>query len=283
MKKWNVVIDIARCHDCNNCFLACKDEHWDNDYPPYTLGQPRHGHRWIDILYKERGQFPKVDPVYLPLMCMHCDNAPCVARAQGGEVYKRDDGIVLIDPEKAKGKKEILDYCPYGVIFWNEEKEVPQKCTLCAHLLAEGWKEPRCVQVCPTGALRVLYVEDEEMARIREAEGLTPYRPELNTKPRVYYKNLYKWERCFIAGSVALGAKDECAAGARVVLTKGEELRLEAVADCFGDFLFDNLVANGGKYRLEVEYEGYQREVREVELETSLNIGTIFLWQARQG
>ena len=97
MKKWNLIIDVAECEDCNNCFLACKDEHVDNAWPGYAESQPRHGHRWMNILRKERGQFPLVDVAYQPTPCMHCDNAPCIAEAKDGAVYKRDDGIVIID------------------------------------------------------------------------------------------------------------------------------------------------------------------------------------------
>ena len=76
MKKWNMIIDIAKCHDCNNCFLACKDEFVDNDWPSYSLAQPTAGQRWMNIHRQERGQYPKVDVSFLPLPCMHCDNAP---------------------------------------------------------------------------------------------------------------------------------------------------------------------------------------------------------------
>ena len=58
MKQYYMVIDVSLCHDCNNCFLACKDEHVGNQWLPYTEDQPRHGHKWIDILSTERGLFP---------------------------------------------------------------------------------------------------------------------------------------------------------------------------------------------------------------------------------
>jgi Fe-S-cluster-containing dehydrogenase component len=278
MKKWSLVIDVAKCHDCNNCFLACKDEYFDNDYTPYSVAQPRHGHRWMDILRKERGQYPKVDVGYLPYLCMHCDDAPCIEKTKGNAIYKRGDGIVIIDPKKAKGKKEILESCPYGVIYWNEEKNVAQKCTFCVHLLEDGWKEPRCVQACPTGSLRVVHAEEAEIEKMKKAEGLEVYRPELNSNPRVYYKNLYKYSRAFIAGSVALGEKDECAEGARVTLIHGAMKKTEAaVANNYGDFKFDNLEENSGKYTLEIELSGYKKQTTVVDLKTSINVGTILL------
>ena len=60
MKSWHLIIDVARCHDCNDCFLADKDEFVDNDFPPYSAAQPWHGHRWMNIKRKERGQYPMV-------------------------------------------------------------------------------------------------------------------------------------------------------------------------------------------------------------------------------
>ena len=120
MKKWNMIIDVAECTNCNLCTLATMDEYVGNDLPGYSAPMPKHGHRWINILQKERGQAPMIDVAYVPTMCNHCDNAPCVAKG-GGAVSKRDDGIVLIDPVKAKGRKDLVDACPYGHIWWNEE------------------------------------------------------------------------------------------------------------------------------------------------------------------
>lgn len=151
MKKWHMIIDVAKCEDCNNCFLACKDEHIGNEWPGYTLEQPLHGHRWINIMRRERGQFPLIDVAYRPTPCMNCDQAPCIEASQGS-ILKRPDGIVLIDYQKAKGKKDLVKACPYGAIWWNEENQTPQKCTSCAHLLDEGWQQPRCVQACPLDA-----------------------------------------------------------------------------------------------------------------------------------
>jgi len=278
MRRWSLIIDVATCHDCNNCFLACKDEYFENDFPPYSVAQPRHGQRWMDIMRKERGQYPKVEVSYLPVPCMHCDDAPCVEKSKNGAVYKRDDGIVLIDPEKAKGQRDILGTCPYGAIWWNEERSVPQKCTFCIHLLEEGWKEPRCVQACPTGSMRLVHAEDSEMQKIIESEDLEVYQPQYKTRPRVYYKNLYQYTRCLIAGSVALRDTDECADGARVTLIRGSNKTIdEATTNNYGDFKFDNLEENSGRYSLEIAYPGYKKQTLNIELKTSMNLGTVFL------
>ncbi|MCJ7660064.1 MAG: carboxypeptidase regulatory-like domain-containing protein [Anaerolineales bacterium] len=278
MNKWNLIIDIAKCHDCNNCFLACKDEYVENDYPPYSSAQPRHGHRWVDILRKERGQYPQVDVSYLPILCMHCDDAPCMLGSETEAVYKREDGIVLIDPVAAKGRKDIIDMCPYGVIWWNEEEAIPQKCTLCIHLLEDGWKVPRCVQACPTGALQIEHIEDSEMQDLVESAKLEVYKPQYQTEPRVYYKNLYRYTKCFIAGNVVLKDIDECAEQAKITLKDSSGRVIDtAVTNNYGDFKIDDLEKNSGKYSLEIEYSGYPKQASTVDLENSINVGTIFL------
>jgi Fe-S-cluster-containing dehydrogenase component len=277
MKKYNMIIDIAKCHDCNNCFLSCKDEYIENDFPPYSVAQPWHGHRWMNIMRKERGQYPMVDVAYRPTPCMHCDDAPCVKAASNKAVTKRKDGIVIIDPAKAKGQKDLVESCPYGAIWWNSDKAIPQKCTFCVHLLEDGWDKPRCVQACPTNAIEFLYIEDTEMRKMVKTENLDVLYPEFNTKPRVYYKNLYRYEKCFISGNVALQDTDECAEGAKVVLSKGTKTLGSAETNNYGDFRIDNLDEKSGKYNLEIKYSGYKTQKVSVDLKESINIGTVLL------
>jgi Fe-S-cluster-containing dehydrogenase component len=280
MKKWYLVIDVEKCENCNNCFLSCKDEYVGNDWPGYSASQPDHGKSWIKIEGKERGQHPFIDVAYLPIPCMHCDNAPCIKASKGGALYKRPDGIVIIDPVKAKGQKNVVNACPYHAIYWSESSDIPQKCTLCAHLLDDGWVKTRCVQSCPTGALSMRHVEDAEMQEIIKAEKLEVYQPEHQTQPRVYYKNLYRFIRCFIGGSVAVrvNGKDECAGGANVILFNAAHEEIGGcVTDNYGDFKFDNLEENSGKYTVQIAYTGYDTKTIQVTLTKSLNIGTIFL------
>jgi len=151
--RYGMVIDVDKCVGCYNCFLTCRDEYAGNDYPGYSAPQPMSGMNWMKVIEKERGQYPKVKVAYTPVMCMHCENAGCIKVAKDNAVYRRPDGIVIIDPVKAKGQKQIVNGCPYRVIEWNEEADLPQKCILCAHMLDKGEKVPRCVESCPTGAL----------------------------------------------------------------------------------------------------------------------------------
>jgi Fe-S-cluster-containing dehydrogenase component len=279
MKGWYFIVDVEKCENCNNCFLSCKDEHVGNDWPGYAAPQPNQGPGWIRIMGKERGTFPIIDVAYLPVPCMHCDDAPCV-RAGAGAIVKRPDGIVIIDPVKAKGQESLIKACPYGAIQWNGDLALPQKCTLCAHLLDDGWNTTRCIQSCPTGALTIYNLEASDMEALAKTEGLEVYKPDYQTRPRVYYKNLYRFTRCFIAGSVAINVdgKDECAEGAQVTLTKGlTQTIYTTVTDNFGNFKFDNLEESSGKYSLRATLNGYSAKTIEVDLKESLDTGAIFL------
>ncbi len=268
-KKKYIVMDVASCQDCNNCFMACKDEHVGNDWMPYTEEQPRHGHRWVKLLRTERGQCPRIDVAYLMLSCQHCENCPVV---DAGLATRREDGIVLIDPEKARGNKDVMDMCPYGTIYWNEEKNVAQKCTMCAHIMDQGQQPcmPRCVHSCPTEALKYYEMEPEEMAKMVEEQKLEVYRPELGTNPHVYYKNLYRFTKGFISGEVVDTKSDDCVENATVTL-RGAGVEETQKTDYFGEFKFDAL--EPGTYTLEINGQ----PAKTVELENSLNVGELFI------
>jgi len=277
--KWNLIVDVATCTNCNNCTLAVQDEHVGNSFAGYAAEMPKHGHRWIDIQRRERGQGTMTDVAYLPTMCQHCDDAPCIAAARDGAIQKRPDGIVVIDPEKSKGQRQIVDACPYGAIFWNEKLEIPQHWIFDAHLLDTGWTEPRCVDVCPTGALRSLKVDDAAMEKISQDEALEPLRPDLMTRPRVHYKNLWRYAQCFIGGTVSAEADGivDCVAGARVQLSQNGQMIAETTTDGFGDFKFDRLDPDSGTYVVEVSASGMTGERRETTLGESVNLGEIRL------
>lgn len=252
--KWNLIVDVAKCDNCRNCFLATKDEHIGNDFPGYAAAQPAELHAWVDIVAKERGRWPMVEAHFMPVMCNHCDNAPCMKAAKDGAIKKREDGIVIIDQEKAKGQKQIVDACPYGAIWWNEEKQLPQAWIFDAHLIDSGWTKPRVEQSCPTSVFRALKIEDGEMQKIAAREELKVLKPELNSKSRVYYKNLHLFTTCFVSGSVVADIKgvEECADAATVVLKRNGAEVGRATTDCFGEFKIDRLEPRSGRYELEM-------------------------------
>jgi Fe-S-cluster-containing dehydrogenase component len=263
-----LVIDITKCNGCYNCQIACKDEHVGNDWTPYAKPQPDTGQFWMKVTDMVRGTIPKVKITYLHDICQHCDDAPCIGACNQKAIYKRDDGIVIIDPDKCVGRLDCIYACPYKVIYFNEVLNIAQKCTFCAHLLDQGWKEPRCVDACPTGALK-FGEEDEMKDLISRAEIL---HPEFDARPRVYYIGLPK---SFVTGAVYDPKKDVCITGAKATLTDsatGEKFTAET--DSFGDFWFKDLKA--GTFSLKIKAEGYRvKTIDNISTEKDVNLGDI--------
>jgi len=268
------IIDISKCNGCYNCQIACKDEHVGNDWTPYAKPQPDTGQFWMKVTDIVRGSVPKVRVSYMHDMCQHCDDAPCIPACPEQAIYKRDDGIVIINPEKCAGHRNCVDACPYGVIYFNWDLNIAQKCTMCAHLLDKGWKEPRCVEVCATEALK--FGEEEDLKDlISQAEVL---HPEFKAKPRVYYIGLPKR---FVAGAVYDPEEDKCIEDAAVTLTDsetGEEFTTKT--DSFGDFWLEELKVS--IYSLAIEKNGYVlNEVKSISTEKDVNLGEIKLYKKK--
>lgn len=245
-----ILVDLDHCNGCFNCQLACKDEHCGNDWRPIAAPQPTTGQFWCRVDQRERGRVPVVKVAYTPTFCGMCDDAPCLAAATDGAVYRREDGLVVIDPEKARGQRAIAEACPLGLVYWNDELEVPQKCTGCAHLLDDGWTEPRCVDACATGVLR--YVDAEEAAA--ELAAAEPADELAGLGSHVLY--LHKPRR-FVAGTVADRTVNEVVIGAAVtVRDEAGAVAAELVTDEFGDFYHEGL--DEARYRVSIEAAGYE-------------------------
>lgn len=278
MARLSLLIDVTKCSGCHNCFLACRDEYYDNDYSPYSAPQPLEGQQWMQIKEIERGAYPKPKLDYIPLPCLHCEEAPCMAAAADEAVHRRADGIVLIDPVKSEGQRDIARACPYRVIFWNTELDIPQKCTLCAHRLDEGEKEPRCVEACPTGALAFGDIDDpdSDIAKLMAEKNVEVYHPEYGTSPLVNYVGIPKR---FIAGEVVRDdVRGECAEGVRVTL-QGPGATWETATDSYGDFEFEGLEKNTA-YTVRVELSGYAPQAFDVVTSKDVVLGEIVLTRA---
>lgn len=279
MAKYGFVVDVAKCNGCHNCFIMCKDEFDRNDYLPLSVAQPAGGQDWIRVQEVEQGSGSKLKVDYITIMCQHCEDALCMKAGPAGAVYRRDDGIVIIDPVKAKGHKEIALACPYRAISWNEEKQLAQKCTMCAHMLDSGETTTRCAEACPTGALIFGDMDNpnSDIAKFLAAnkDKVEDFLPELEVKPRVKYVGLPK---IFIAGEVLLADKPkDCLKGAKVTLKPmNNEGAMVTTTDFFGDFEFKGLAKNQ-EYVLTAEYEGYAPVEVTVRTNVSKNLDVITL------
>ena len=256
MAKYGMAIDSARCMACYNCFVACKDEHCGFD-TEFSSAQPHMGQFWMKITEWERGDDNrKVKTATVPTPCSHCEEAPCLKAAKNDAVYVRPDGIVIIDPQKARGQKAIAVACPIKAAYWNEELQIAQKCTMCAHLLDKGYKEPRCVEACPNGALYFGDLDDpeSEIGKKIASERITQLDALRGVKTHVVHLNI---PTVFFAGSVYF-PEDEAAEGAGITLTDistGE--KRTARTNYFGDWEFENLRKNAD-YEIEISMPGFK-------------------------
>ena len=272
--RLGLVINTDQCIGCYNCFLTCQDEFCGNEYPGYAAAAPMEGHNWIRVQEVERGNYPRVKMHYVPKTCMHCEDAPCIAAAENGAVYRRPDGIVVIDPVKARGQKQLVEACPYRVIEWNEGADVAQKCNLCAHALDRGEKEPRCVESCPTDAIIFGDFDDagSRIAQLVKSGATEKLKPELGLQDQVLYLGLPKR---FIAGTVVLKDKQECAEMAEVEISNAKVSK-KTTTDAYGDFEFEGLEANQS-FSVKISQAGYKAETLKCTTYTDTHIGDIYL------
>jgi len=174
-----MLIDLNTCIGCHACSVACKAEF---DVP---LGVFRD-----TVLYVEDGTYPAVTRHFIPVLCNHCEDAPCLDACPTDAITRLPDGQVVIEEGDCNLNRFCMGACPYGAIYEDPEKGVAQKCTFCEHRTAVG-QQPACVDACPTGC-RVfgdLDDPDSEIAQ-RSAGGTTVWKPEAATAPRVQYVDL---------------------------------------------------------------------------------------------
>jgi Fe-S-cluster-containing dehydrogenase component len=266
-----ILVDPAKCLQCCNCQIACKDEHVGNDWSPIAAPQAEHQF-WIHVQDKEVSTGARVKVERVAQLCQHCAKPSCLKACPNNAIYKRDDGIVIIDPEKCKGCGACKAACQYGVIYTNDELNISQKCTMCAHLLDNGWNRPRCVAGCPGDALS--FVDTADLTPENMYAPLERLHPEYGTEPQVAYVNLPK---PFIGGEV-YNAAGEILEDARVC-AKHQVLGNEYVTytNCFGDFDVTGL--HPGFYTITIEMPGYQRKsISNIDARTAQNVDRIILW-----
>jgi len=260
------MIDAAKCNGCYACQMACKDEHVGNEWAPYAKPQPETGQFWIKVNEKTCGTTPKVRVNYTPVLCNHCRKSICIETCPNAAITRREDGLIIISPEKCTGCRGCEEACPYKAIYYNEELKIAQKCTGCAHLLDSGDRLPRCAEVCPTDALR--FGEEEDFAE--DIPGSEALLPEEGLKPRVRYRNI---PGQFIAGTVYDPVNEEVVIGARCRAVSGGK-HLETFTDQYGDFWFRDIAV--GSWEVFIEPKGFkQKAFYKIRTDDCVNLGDI--------
>lgn len=153
-EKLGIVVDLDKCIGCYACVVACKQE---NYLPPHGDGVPFvAGPQWMKVYtIGPLGTYPNLSMYYIPRICMHCEKAPCIDSCPANAIYRRDDGIVLINESvclQSNCSEQCIPSCPYSAIYPKDEKGVAGKCNLCVQRIDKGL-EPACVMACPTDAL----------------------------------------------------------------------------------------------------------------------------------
>lgn len=104
-RHWAMIIDVRKCVGCHACTVACKAE---NKTPP--------GVNYRTVKEAEVGTYPNVQRLFMPTLCMQCENPPCVKACKDGSIFKGKDGVVRIDYARNTGDPAVNKACPYGAM-----------------------------------------------------------------------------------------------------------------------------------------------------------------------
>jgi Fe-S-cluster-containing dehydrogenase component len=271
MARYGMVIDLKSCSGCKACMTACKANH---DIP-FGEHEGREYYR-IWPLEIELGAYPYVIRNMTPMLCMQCQDPPCVdACPVPGAIYRREDGIVLVDQEKCDGCKLCLAACPYGALYSRADKGVVDKCTFCFEGLAEGFK-PECVKACTADAMFFGDLDDAEspLSKLIKEWNAQPFEPEHGTKPSVFYRG----RASRLRGTVESKKTGHAIRGAAVTAAPVEGGASKfAITDADGIFFFWDLEGRR-KYSLSIEANGFSPHTLELYLDEEYrDLGRIFL------
>ena len=199
--KYGMVISLKRCVGCNSCSIACKHE---NGTGPGVF--------WRRVVITESGTYPTSAMHALPLLCNHCEDAPCAKVCPVGATKIEDNGVVSIDSKKCIGCRYCMTACPYNVrhfvrtnkkgyygdkgltpyeeaVYPDHKVGTVEKCTFCTKRVENGGI-PACVLTCPAKALFFGDLDDpnSEVAKMLATNSnAKTLKPEAGSKPKVYY------------------------------------------------------------------------------------------------
>ena len=150
-------------------------------------GKPEWGYNWEED--QAKGEWPNPYFFHLPRKCNHCTEPACVAACSRNAIYKRDDGVVLINQDQCEGHRHCVEACPYKMVFFNPVSQKSEKCIECYPRLEDGIASA-CNRQCPgrTRAFGFLDDEDSQVHKlVRKWRAAIPLHPEYGTQPNVYY------------------------------------------------------------------------------------------------
>lgn len=201
---YGMAVDVSKCIGCGRCVDACKTENnvprepqcfrtWIERYSIMEDGEPivESPNGGLDGFSPAATEKGVVRSFFVPKLCNQCENPPCVQVCPVGATFLTPDGVVLVDRDYCVGCRYCIQACPYGARFLHPETRTAEKCTFCYHRVVKGLT-PACVEVCPTGARMFgeVHQRNSPLTHFRRLSQLQVLKPNLNTKPKVYYANL---------------------------------------------------------------------------------------------
>ncbi len=202
--RYVYLIDVTKCIGCGACVRACERE---NNVPKHHFRTwierymvSRTGDVAIDSPNGGHDSFPPevtgddiTKAFFVPKICNHCTNTPCVQLCPVGASFRSPDGLILVDEKRCIGCSYCVQACPYGSRFIHPETHTASKCTLCYHRITKGLL-PACVEACPRavrkfGDMKRLKDEVSEIIATHQVQIL---KPELYTEPNCYYIGIGK-------------------------------------------------------------------------------------------
>ncbi len=178
MTHYAMILDTRRCIGCQSCTAACKI---NNELP-------------IDMIYNPvttvgpAGIYPNLHMTHIPLLCMHCENPPCVSACPTGASQQAQEGTVWVEESRCIGCKACIQACPYHARHINHITGTTYKCDFCKNRVQLGL-EPYCVKTCHQRARIFGDLDDpnSEISRLFNMTMTVQLLSELDTNPSVYY------------------------------------------------------------------------------------------------
>jgi Fe-S-cluster-containing dehydrogenase component len=220
--RWGMSVDIDSCIGCQACVVACIAE---NNVPVVGKAQAAYGRQvhWLRVERWAEGKTEHPHNTFLPMMCQHCEIAPCEPVCPVFAAYRTDEGLNGQVYNRCVGTRYCGNNCPYHVRRFNwfnydfpapldvqlnpevtvRQLGVMEKCTMCIQRIVAGKDKARdekrtvkdgdimtaCQQTCPTHAITFGNLKDEQSAVSKHRHAPRAYEvlDEIGTRPSVTY------------------------------------------------------------------------------------------------
>ena len=227
--RWGMVIDLDRCNGCEACVVACRAE---NNIPTVGPEDCEKGRMmsWIRIERYFEGEFPNVKARFMPVLCQHCEKAPCEPVCPVYATYHNHDGLNVQVYNRCIGTRFCANACPYTVRSFNwfdyhwdapldrqlnpevtqRSRGMVEKCSFCVQRIKnaeieakdekravkDGEVQPACVQSCPAEAMVFGDLDDPTSRVARQARSGRSFKlmEDLGTEPKVIYLKPVDWK-----------------------------------------------------------------------------------------